>query len=173
MFKYNHHIQFFTATCLEWKQCLANEYHKQIIIEALQHRVKNNQLIVYGFVIMPNHFHIIWRIDDELLREDFQRDFMKFTSRSILNFMKMNNDPMHQKLVVNARDRHYQLWERNALSIDLLSEAVLLQKLNYIHNNPLQEKWKLCSIQEEYFYSSAKFYETGESDFEMLTHFKT
>ena len=173
MFKYQHYIQFYTATCLEWKHCLANNYHKQIIIEALQHRVKANQLIVYGFVIMPNHFHILWRISDDLLREHFQRDFMKFTARSILNFMKMNNNPLHNNLLVNAADRKFQLWERNALSVDIFSEAVLLQKLHYIHNNPIQEKWKLSTQQDDYFYSSAKFYETGENGFEMLTHFKS
>jgi hypothetical protein len=31
-----------------------------------------------------------------------------------------------------------------------------MQKLDYIHNNPLQPKWQLAKAPEEYFYSSAK-----------------
>ncbi|HZG71957.1 MAG TPA: hypothetical protein VEY51_10535 [Chondromyces sp.] len=120
---------------------------------------------------MPNHIHCIWQIADELTREDFQRDFLKFTARSIVKFMQMNDDPLLQQLKVNARDREHQLWERNSLSIDLFTEEVLRQKLNYIHNNPLQPKWKLSATPEAYYYSSAAFYETGISGFNFLTHY--
>jgi REP element-mobilizing transposase RayT len=142
MYKFNHHVQFFTATNLNWLQCLQNEHHKQIIIEAINHRVQTNQVTIYGFVIMPNHIHCIWQIHDEITREEFQRDFLKFTARSILKFMQMNNDPLLVQLKVNAKDRQYQLWERNSLSVDLFTETVFLQKLKYIHCNPLQAKWK-------------------------------
>ncbi len=172
MFQSRHHVQFFTATNLNWIWCLQNKYHKQIIIEAISHRVKNNQLTVYAFVIMPNHIHCIWQIHDELTREAFQRDFMKFTSRSILKFMQMNDDPILQQLKVNAKDRQYQLWERNSLSVDLFKEDVFIQKLNYIHNNPLQPKWNLAITPESYYYSSAAFYETEKNDFDFLTHYK-
>ena len=36
--------------------------------------------------------------------------------------------------------------ERNALSVDLFAEKVFLQKLNYIHNNPVQQKWQLAGF---------------------------
>ena len=172
MLHFEHHVQFFTATNLNWLPLLQNDYHKQIIIEAIKHRVQNNQLSVYGFVIMPNHIHCIWQIHDGLTREIFQRDLLKFTARSILKFMLMNDDPLIKELKVKAKDRQYQVWERNSLSVDLFNEDILIQKLNYIHYNPLQAKWNLALTPEEYYYSSAKFYETGECDFNFLTHYK-
>ena len=72
---------------------------------------------------------------------------------------------------VNAKDREYQIWERNSLSVDLWTQAVFIQKLNYIHNNPLHDKWKLAPYAEDYKYSSAKFYETGYDEFGLLTHY--
>ncbi len=96
---------------------------------------------------------------------------MKFTARSIINFMLMNDDPLLVKLKVKAGDRRQQVWERNSLAVELFTKEVFIQKLNYIHNNPLQPKWKLCTGPEEYFYSSANFYETGVDDFGILTHF--
>jgi hypothetical protein len=42
-----------------------------------------------------------------------------------------------QDYLVNASGRQYQFWERNPLSIDLWNKDVLIQKLIYIHNNPL------------------------------------
>jgi hypothetical protein len=40
------------------------------------------------------------------------------------------------EFLVNAPDRKYQFWKRNSLSIDLRSNDVFMQKLDYIHNNP-------------------------------------
>ncbi len=86
--------------------------------------------------------------------------------------MQMNDDSMLERLVVNAKDRKFQLWERNSLSIDLFTQKVLEQKLNYIHSNPLQYKWRLAKTPESYYYSSASFYETSNSDFDFLCHYK-
>lgn len=174
MYFHQHHTEFFTATNLNWLPVLQNDIHKQILIEALQHRVHNQQLIVNAFVIMPNHFHLIWKINNGINKADFIRDFMKFTARSILKFMFMNDDPLLRALQVKAADRKQQVWERNSLSIELYSETVFLQKLDYIHNNPIQPKWNLSKYPEDYYYSSAKFYESGgkENDFNMLTHFR-
>ena len=72
---------------------------------------------------------------------------------------------------VKASDRDYQFWERNPLSIDLWSRQVFLQKLNYMHNNPVQPHWSLCRYPEEYKYSSAKFYEKGIDEFGFITHY--
>ena len=80
----------------------------------------------------------------------------------------MNENPLLQKLKVKDADRKYQVWERNSLSIEVFSQKIFNQKLEYIHNNPIQEKWKLSPTQQEYKYSSALFYETGEDEFEIL-----
>jgi putative transposase len=84
----------------------------------------------------------------------------------------MNDDPLFESLRVTAPDRHYQIWERNSLHIDIYSEKVLLQKLNYLHNNPIQVKWQLSTLPESYQYSSARFYETGFDEFSVLTHYR-
>ena len=172
MIRFDHPAQFVTITCLNWLPVLQNNLHKEIIIEALKKRVDNQQVTVYAFVLMPNHMHLIWHLHDGIIREDFQRDFLKFTARSILLFMKMSGDPLYETLKVKAADRHYQVWERNSLSINLYTEKVFLQKLNYLHNNPVASKWKLADLPENYKYSSALFYETGIDNFGCLSHFR-
>jgi hypothetical protein len=69
---------------------------------------------------------------------------------------------------VNAKDRQYQVWQRNPLSVDVFSKEVYIQKMEYIHNNPV--KAGLCNYPELYKYSLAKFYETGEDEFGIVTH---
>jgi putative transposase len=79
---------------------------------------------------------------------------------------------MLQDFLVDAKDRKYQFWERNSLSIDLWSPKVFMQKINYIHNNPTHVKWSLAKHPEEYKYSSAYFYHTGVDHFGFLFHYK-
>jgi hypothetical protein len=74
-----------------------------------------------------------------------------------------------QLFKVNAADREYQFWERNPLSIELRTPEVFIQKLEYIHWNPV--KAGLCVLPEEYKYSSAKFHETGIRDWGFVTHY--
>ena len=57
--------------------------------------------------------------------------------------------------MVNAKDRKYQFWERNPLSVEIWSEKVLLQKLKYMHENPVRAG--LCKYSDDYIYSSALF----------------
>jgi len=58
----HHHVQFFTAVCNDWLRLLESDEAKQIIIKALQYQVKIGHVKIAAFVIMPNHLHIIWRI---------------------------------------------------------------------------------------------------------------
>ena len=110
MIRFGHNIQFITITNLNWLPVLQNDHHKQILIEALQHRVNLKQVSIYAFVIMPNHFHAIWQLHDTIDKTSFQRDLLKFTARSILKFMLMNENPLLEKLKVKAADRQYQVW---------------------------------------------------------------
>ena len=49
--------QFFTATILEWKHLLADDKHKDIIINSLKFLVAEKRIILNAFVIMSNHMH--------------------------------------------------------------------------------------------------------------------
>ncbi len=165
-----YHPQFFTATILEWKPLLKEDKYKDIIIDSLRFLVKEKRVIVYAFVIMSNHLHLVWQIQAGHTRENVQRDFLKFTGQMLKYELQKNNPVLLQSYSVLAKDRQYQFWKRHALSIDLFSEAVLLQKIAYIHQNPV--KAGLCSLAELYKYSSANFYETGKDYFGFIEHVK-
>ena len=172
MIRFDHHPAFITITCLNWLPILQNDLHKQIALEALKMRVKKEQVTICGFVIMPNHIHLIWQLHDGVGKSDFQRELLKFTSRSLLAFMKMNNDRLYHQCEVNDADRKYQVWERNSLSVELYSEKVFMQKLEYIHSNPIHWKWRLADLPENYRFSSAKYYESGVDENMILTHYR-
>lgn len=106
---------------------------------------------------------------DPFTREQVQRDFLKFTAQAIKFDLIKNHPEVLSQFSVKAKDRQFQFWERNALSVDIWNEAVVVQKLTYIHDNPV--KAGLVASPSEYKYSSAAFYETGIDPFGFLTSY--
>ena len=160
-------LQFFTATILEWKKLLQPNKYKEIIINSLRFLVNERRVIIHGFVIMDNHLHLVWNTLHPHQKSDVQRDFLKFTAQMIKFDLIENHPKVLEAFCVNAKDRKYQFWERNPLSIDIFTEVVLIQKLGYVHENPV--KTGLVSMTTDYHYSSARFYESGIDEFGFLT----
>ncbi|MBA4198578.1 MAG: transposase [Chitinophaga sp.] len=165
-----HYPVFFTATISEWKHLLAENKFKDIFTNSLAFLVKENKVSVYGFVIMSNHIHIIWRVMNDFNPVVIQHSFMKYTAQMMIKDLRNNNPELLQQFFVNAKDRKYQIWERNSLSIEIHSNDVLLQKLNYLHNNPV--KAGLCLMPEEYHYSSASLYSDNKIKWDFLERWK-
>lgn len=167
MFEYINGLYFFTATCNTWLPLLKHRNHSQIILDSLTYFSKTDDFSIYGFVIMPNHVHFVIGINSEI-RLKFQHRFLKYTAQQILRQMKSMNDPLLSKIISTQCDRNYQFWERRPKWIQIIHSDIFWQKLKYIHNNPLQEKWKLTTQPEDFELSSASSYLAGKPKFEFL-----
>ena len=164
-----HAAQYFTATIYEWQAVLADDSHKHIIIDSLQYLVNDKRIELNAFVIMSNHIHLIWQALTGFTPSNVQASFMKYTAQQIkCSLIKTNSDEL-SGFKVNKYDREYQIWKREPLSIELLNESMFIQKLEYIHYNPVRAG--LCNVPEEYYYSSVKFYLDGTNNFRILKHY--
>lgn len=166
---YEDYPHFFTATILEWKRLLKPDKYKEVILASMRFLVTEKRVKIYSFVIMPNHIHLIWRIIPPHKREDVQRDFLKYTAQKIKADLESHHPNVLAQFYVGASDRKYQFWERNPLSVPLYNLPILLQKFFYIHRNPVHEKWNLATQPEDYYYSSAAYYQNLENGFGFLT----
>ena len=72
---------------------------------------------------------------------------------------------------MNESTRKQRYWKRDALAIQIINREMAQQKIEYIHNNPLQAHWKLASEPEAYYYSSAYDYVNDFSRFTFLHHY--
>jgi len=140
-------------------------------MQSLQFLVRDKRILLYGFVIMPNHIHLIWQMRENSRQADVQRDFLKYTAQQIKFDLQQNHPAVLEKFRVQVKDRSYQIWEHRPLSVPLWSKLVFEQKLNYIHQNPVQEKWKLADLPENYYYSSARYYLLNQDDWGFITHY--
>ena len=169
---------FYTATILHWYPLLKGHVFKQYIIDSLQYLCQREKLKVYAFVIMPNHLHIIWEMLALNGKEMPNASLMKFTGHKFLEHLRQHDPNTLPRFLVKDPHRRHQFWQRDPLPVELYSPHVYEQKLDYlprqagIHDNPLQEHWSLAECPEEYFYSSARFYTSGEDDFGFLTHYE-
>src|SRR5689334_7806273 len=162
--------EFFTATILNWHCLLNNDSCKQIVVDTLSWLSTNKRCTIHGFVIMPNHIHLLWKISNGYSRRQVQGTLLSFSAHAFKKYIA--NDSQHfTRYQVNAADRTYQFWERMPMVKVCWYRPFLLQKLEYMHNNPCQPRWDLSALPEDYFWSSAAFYEKGISRFPWLVHF--
>jgi len=160
-------IEFFTATCLNWQPLLQPDLHKKIVLDSLRFLVEDKRIWLYGYVIMPNHVHILWCKQLGWLNKNVQQHFSKFTAQQLkfsvlAGFGDINNYKSTQN------DREYQFWERRPYKATMYNRTVLEEKLEYIHYNPV--KAGLCNLPEAYVYSSASYYLLNTPD-SLLTHY--
>jgi putative transposase len=162
------HPQYFTATIVKWQNLLKPDKYKDVIVDSLAYLSREKIAEVNSFVIMSNHIHLIWQIKEGHQRERVQANFLKYVAQTIQRDLEENHPRLLEIFLANKADRKYQFWKRRPLSIDLWTKEVFLQKMEYIHANPV--KAGLCVFDEDYKYSSARFYKTGVDDFGVLKH---
>jgi len=116
--------------------------------------------------------HPIWQLLQLNGRESPVASLMKFTGHHFEKHLRQNNPEDLLQYAVDWRCRKFNFWQPEPDWFLLLKERTTAQKLRYIHGNPLQEKWNLVKEPVDYFYSSARFYETGKSDFSFLYNYR-
>ncbi len=160
-------IFFWTATINNWNHLLKEDAYKQIIIDSLNNLSERELIDVFAFVIMPNHIHLIWRTNKMNGKETAQSSFLKYTAHQFKKLPQPDPKAL-SKYAVQASNKSYEFWQRDPLAIDIYTREVMLQKLHYIHMNPLAPHWQLVTDPNDYFWSSAAFYEKGAKDFGFL-----
>ena len=116
--------------------------------------VSKKRLELNAFVVMHNHIHLIWQAMNDFTSSAVQASFMKYTAQQIKRSLIKNSPDMLAGFKVNKYDRDFQIWKREPLSIELITESMFIQKFEYIHYNPVSAG--LCNVSEEYYYSSAR-----------------
>ncbi len=159
-------IYFWTATIHDWLRLLGKDENKQLIVDSLKFLSDGNFITVYAFVVMPNHIHLIWQQNKLNGKETPKGSFLKYTAHIFLQQLQQEGNSSNY--LVNKSNKKHEIWQRDALGIEIITREVAIQKLNYVHFNPVSGKWNLAKDDISYHYSSARFYVTGIDDFSFL-----
>jgi putative transposase len=168
------HLQSYcyTDNIFGHKHLLTEDHNKIIIIESWKYLIENKKIKIHGYVIMPNHIHLLWQMLEMNGKESPAGSFAKFTAHQFRKSLLLSDPLELAKFRSEKTDRTYNLWKRDPLAIPVTSEASFLRKLNYIDNNPVQPKWNLATVPAEYRWSSAQFYELGRDEFGIISDFR-
>ena len=77
-------IYFWTATINKWQPLLQRDDYKNVVISSLEYLSSMGKIDVFAFVIMPNHIHLIWRVNEHNGKETAQASFLKFTAHEFI-----------------------------------------------------------------------------------------
>jgi REP element-mobilizing transposase RayT len=163
---------FYTDTICGFKHLLVDDALKLVVINSWKYLVDNKKIKIYAYVIMPNHIHLIWDMLETNGKESPAGSFAKFTAHQFKKHLQLHDADLLEFFKSDKSDRSYQFWKRDPLAIPLTSEKSFLQKLEYIHANPLQPKWQLSLTSEDYRWSSASFYECGLDEFGIVSDYR-
>ena len=153
---------FISFATVEWVDVFTRREYKDIVVDSLKHCQEKKGLLLYAWVIMSNHVHLVAAAAEGHALPDILRDLKKFTSTQILKAIAENNQesrkdwmlPIFAKAgATNPNNTHYQFWRQDNRPIQLTSAEVIMQKLNYLHDNPVVEGY--VEQAEDYVYSSA------------------
>lgn len=81
-------VYFWTDTIKDWKSLLSQDKYKQIVIDQLLWLKERNKIAVYGYVIMPNHLHILWEMLEKNGKEMPHASFNKWTGSNFLKDLR-------------------------------------------------------------------------------------
>lgn len=127
-------LTFFVTCTLKDRQPLFSHPHKaQAVVDALQFYRAQRILELFGFVVMPDHVHMIAKLSSSLTRPSFMNRFKSYVAHCVS---------------VEA------IWQRGYWSEVVASEAFLRQKLTYLHENPVRAG--LSTKEEDFLWSSAR-----------------
>lgn len=118
---------------------LKSNKYTQIVIDTFQWLVKYEKCTFNAFVIIPNHFHLHWKVSDGFERKNVQGALFSFTAHEFKKHLAKSKPLALEKHFVNLSDREYQFWEREPMIKECWTKNFFTQKFNtstLIHVSP-------------------------------------
>jgi REP element-mobilizing transposase RayT len=149
---------FVTFAVQGWVDVFTRNQYKDILIENLTYCIHHKGLEIFAWCIMTNHVHLLGRATGQESFSDILRDFKKFTSKAVTKAIQENEKESRKEWLLEQfkTEQGYRFWRSDNKPIEVWSNKVIKEKLNYIHYNPVEEG--LVFRPEDYVYSSAVNY---------------
>jgi len=130
---------------------------KQIVCDAIAEARTSAGFLLFAYVVMPDHLHTI--VGSELKPSKVLQYINGIISRRVIQFLKDRGFQRSLEKLRHAdkrRDYRCSLWDHHPNAKLLTSEDVFLQKVRYVHQNPVRAG--LVETAEDYRFSSARIW---------------
>ena len=153
-------LHFLTHTIVDWIDLFTRRELAMVVVDSMNCCIANKGLEVYVWCLMPSHLHMIASVAPENDKglSDVMRDFKGFTSKELLTKIDTEFEirgEWVQKHFPTGSDTN-QVWQEGMHPIELFTRKFTIQKVDYIHNNPVVAG--IVDEAEHSLFSSARDY---------------
>lgn len=164
---------FITMTIVDWIDLFTRDRYIYILEDSINYCIKEKGLMVFAYVIMPSHVHLIVGTQKNDLN-NIIRDLKKFTSKAFIKAINevgesrsewlLNKFAFHAKQ--SKRHANYKVW-KDGFHPKIMDRTEKLEAaFNYIHYNPIAAGY--VKNEEDWVHSSATAYiENGKCPVEI------
>jgi putative transposase len=146
---------FVTSTAVAWLPIFTTASRCDVLVQSLEYCRAKKNLKIYAWVVLDNHFHAI------LSAPDLQRvmaDLKRHTARRLLELLEAEKaewllNQLRYHCASYKTESEHQVWQEGYHPQAIPTDEIMLQKLEYLHNNPV--KRGLVALPEHWRYSSA------------------
>ncbi len=164
---------FLTSTTHERKPLFRNDKYAQILCNIIYNLRRKGEISLLGFVIMPEHFHLLIVPNSETKISWIMQEIKKGSAR-LINKDRFgraqgrarlpSDDPKKLSWYSGSSLTQNKVWMDEYYDYVIRNEKDMIRHLQYIHNNPV--KRGLVDTTEKYIWSSAN--SVFENDLEKI-----
>jgi len=151
-FQHSGQSHFVTFCCYHRRPLLSTDEIRRIFESALERVRRSYRLCVYGYVIMPEHVHLLLSEPQQGTLADALKSLKQGISRRWIGKL-----PLKPKAGLSGPPGHF--WQKRYYDFNIRNYAQFVEKLRYVHRNPV--KRGLCDRPEEWPWSSFRHYASG------------
>jgi REP element-mobilizing transposase RayT len=161
-----HGLNYLTCATVGWVDLFTRQVYRDFVLESWRYCQKHKGFQVHAYTIMSNHWHLIASCRPPFLLVDVMRDWKAYTARQVIDYLlDTSNIESRRDWLLHLFGYHaynkkhkqtYQVWQHDNHPIELYTEPVIAQKMNYIHDNAVEAGYVI--LPEQWLYSSAAYY---------------
>ncbi len=152
------YLHFITFSCYHRRPLLGTPQRRQRFLNLLEEVRRSYKFVVVGYVAMPEHVHLLLsepeRANPSVVIQVLKQRF----ARQVLRARRERQDGSQRTLWETDGEEH--VWQRRFYDFVVWNEHKRVEKLRYMHNNPV--KRGLVLEPEQWPWSSFRFYSYGD-----------
>ena len=150
------YLHFITFSCYQRRPVLGSARRRDLLVDILEQVRRSYKFVLVGYVVMPEHVHLLLGEPErgnpsvvvQVLKQRFSRRLRRGLRR------------VHPAQGLLWKEERPAIWQRRFYDFVVWTEHKRVEKLRYIHRNPV--KRGLVQKPEQWKWSSFRAYAYGE-----------
>lgn len=132
-------LHFITFCCYQRRRLLVTSRARDIALQVLREVRARYDFALIGYVFMPDHVHLLISEPPAVPPSTAMQVFKQRVSRRMRGKKRRPSSQLRLGFY-EAAERELRFWQRRYFDFNVYSRAKVIEKLHYMHANPVKEK---------------------------------